>query len=320
VSRTNISILLATALLGILLWIVLSIVHDLANAPDTPLPMPTKPEVVAFDPALPRIFSPEQLEQWLTQQGYSAPLSGQLVDTYRDWLILHGFHSGTPLLDFSAQPRAEDLYANYDGATLLILAGQGDIAALHILAESSLETDPLAALEWFDQAIVNGSVYAMVRISDLLATLADPELANFVSDSVWQSALHTLQNTSPAPLERALAWAIAAVTFGGYAVLDQSLAQRINTLSEQLEPSAIYRACEIAQDYVLTTAATRRAQGGTLFSTQTPPLALSVAQPEAVIPCDIPVLPLISLAHCSRNNFVGPDNTLSTAWLCPETG
>jgi len=316
VSRTNISILIATALLGILLWIVLSIVHDLANAPDTPLPRPTEPEVIEIDPTLPRIFSQAQLEKWLTQQGYPV----ELIATYRDWLILHGFHSGTPLVDFSGQPQAEDLYVDNDGATLLILAGQGDKAALHILAERSLETDPLAALEWFDQAVVNGSIYAMVRISDLLTTLADPELANFVSDSVWQSALHTLQNTSPAPLERALAWAIAAVTFGGYAVLDQSLAQRINTLSEQLEPSAIDRACEIAQGYVLTTAATRRAQGGTLFSTQTPPLALSVAQPEAVIPCDIPVLPLISLAHCSRNLFVGPDNTLSTAWLCPETG
>jgi len=315
VSRTNISILLSTALLGVLLWIVLSIVYDVANAPETPLPLPTKPEVVAFDPALPRIFSPAHLEKWLTQQGYPV----ELIATYRDWLILHGFHAGTPLVDFSGQPRAEDLYVDYDGATLLILAGQGDIAALHILAERSLETDPLAALEWFDQAVVNGSIYAMVRISDLLATLADPELANFVSDPVWQSALHTLQNTSPAPLERALAWAIAAVTFGGYAVLDQSLAQRIHSLSEPMEPSAINRACEIAQDYVLTTAAARRAQGSTLFSTQTPPLALSVSQPEAVIPCDIPVLPLISLAHCTPNIFVGPDTTLNTAWLCPET-
>jgi hypothetical protein len=315
-SRTNISILIATALLGVLLWIVISIVRDLANAPDTPLPQPAEAKVVEFNPALPRIFSGVQLEDWLTQQGYPV----LVVDKYRDWLMLHGFHSGTPLLDFSAQPQAEDLYADNDDATLLILAGQGDIAALHILAERSLETDPLAALEWFDQAIVNGSVHAMIRISDLLTTLADPELANFVSDPVWQSALRTLQNTSPAPLERALAWAIATVTFGGYAVLDQSLAQRIHTLSEQMEPSAINRACEIAQDYVLTTAATRRAQGGMLFSTQTPPLAISVAQPETVIPCDIPVLPLISLTQCTKNLFVGPGNTLNTAWLCPETG
>jgi hypothetical protein len=314
VSRTNISILLATALLGVLLWIVISIVKDLANAPDAPLP--AEPEVIAIDPTLPRISSPTQLKKWLTQQGYSA----ELMDEYRDWLILPGFQSGMPLIDFSGQPRAEDLYVEYDGATLLNLAGQGDIAALHILAERSLETDPLAALEWFDQAIVNGSVYAMVRISDLLATLADPELANFVSDPVWQSALQSLQNSSPAPLERALAWSIAAVTFGGYAVLDQSLAQRITILSEQLKPAAINRACEIAQDYVLTTAATRRARGSTLFSTQTPPLALSITQPETVIPCDIPVLPLISLAQCTKYLFVGPENVLNTAWLCPKTG
>jgi len=316
VSRTNISILLATALLGVLLWIILSIVKDLANTPATPLPLPTEPEVIEIDPSLPRIFSSTQLAAWLTQQGYPA----ELIDNYRDWLILRGFHSDRPLLDFSRQQQIEDVYGNYDGATLLTLAGRGDISALHVLAERSLETDPLAALEWFDQAIVNGSVYAMIRISDLLATLADPELANFASNPVWQSALDKLHNTSPAPLERALAWAIAAVTFGGYAVLDQSLAQRIHSLSEQMTPSTINRACEIAQDYVLTTAATRRAEGGMLFSTQTPPLALSVAQPDTVIPCDIPVLPLISLAHCSTNLFVGPDTTLNTAWLCPTTG
>ena len=196
------------------------------------------------------------------------------------------------------------------------LAAQGDLGALHALAESSLETDPLAALEWFDQAIVNGSIYAMVRSSDLLATLADPGLANFTSDPVWQAALSTVQNTAPAPLERSLAWAIAAITFGGYAVLDRGLAQRIQTLSAQMSPADIDGACELAQEYVLDTAATRRAKGGAVFSTQSPPLAFSVAQPESVIPCDVPVLPLVSLAACSRQLFVGPEANLNTAWLC----
>jgi hypothetical protein len=313
VSRTNISILLATALLGVLLWIVISMVRDVANAPDSPLPLPAEPKVNEIDPTLPRLQSQRQLEDWLMQ--LEQPVES--IGAYRDWLTARGFLSGTMLADFYAAPPAADPYMEQDGATLLLLAGAGDIGALHTLAERSLETDPLAALEWLDQAIVNGSVFAMIRSSDLLATLADPKLNDFVSDPVWQAALETLHNDSQAPLERALAWAIAAVTFGGYAVLDQGLAQRIRTLSEPMAASDIDRACTMAQDYVLQTAATRRARGGAIFSTQVPPLALSVAVPEAVIPCDVPVLPLVSLADCSRHDFVGSGASLNTAWLCP---
>jgi len=313
VSRTNISILLATGLLGVLLWIVISIVRDIANAPETPLTM--APDVEEIDPTLPRLTSRAQLDDWLTGQGVPA----QSLDAYQDWLARRGFQPGTTTPNFYGKAPATDVYTNQDGATLLSLAGEGDIGALHALAERSLATDPLAALEWFDQAIVNGSVYAMIRSSDLLATLGDPELIDFVSDPVWQAALETLQNKAPPPLERALAWAIAAVTFGGYAILDQGLSQRVHTLSEQLKYDGIASACELAREYVLDTAATRRARGGAIFSTQAPPLAFSAEGPDAVIPCDIPVLPLVSLAHCSRQNFVGPDGKLNTLWLCPTT-
>ena len=85
-TRTNISVLLATALLGVLLWIVISIVRDIALAPDTPLPMPADEKMPAIDPALPRITTQMQLEDWLEQQGYPV----ETVDTYRDWLEQRG--------------------------------------------------------------------------------------------------------------------------------------------------------------------------------------------------------------------------------------
>ena len=44
-SRFTVSVLLATALLGVLLYVVLSIVKELANAPDEPLPLPDEAEV-----------------------------------------------------------------------------------------------------------------------------------------------------------------------------------------------------------------------------------------------------------------------------------
>ena len=172
------------------------------------------------------------------------------------------------------------------------------------MAERSLNSDPLAALEWYDQAIINGSVHAMVRVSDLLMTLSAPELKSFVSDPNWEMALLKINQDSPAPPERALAWAIAAVIVSGYGILDDNHAARIATLSEQMDAAALERACATAQDYVLETVTVRRRRGGTLFSTEPPPLAVSIAEPATAIPCEIPVL------------AIGIDGWLHTPHIC----
>jgi hypothetical protein len=310
VSRTNISILLATALLGVLLWIVISIVKDLSRAPAEPLPVPATD--AALDPDLPRINSRQELEDWLATQGYAA---AELVNDYQSWLTDRGFPADSVLLGgVSRQPD----YGAQDDATLLLMAGRGDISAAQALAEHSLRTDPLAALDWYDQAAVNGSVYAMLRIADLLATLATPGLGEFVSDAVWTDALAEIANTSPPPAERALAWTIAAVTFGGYAIVDAANAARLRNFAAPLDTDGVRRACAIAQDYVLTTAAARRAQGGAVFSTEAPAFALSSAAANTAVPCEIPVVPLVSLTGCAALEFVGPGNSLMNAWLCTD--
>jgi hypothetical protein len=314
VSRTNISILLATALLGILLWVVISIARDASRAPEIPLPMPSDEVTPTFDPSLPRISNRLELTDWLSAHSEA---SGQLIDGYQDWLRGQGYPADSALLSATEATAAESL-ANEDDSMLLLLAGQGDITATHLLAERSLETDPLAALDWFDQAVIDGSVYAMIRIADLLTTFADPGLADFVSDPAWQAALESINSVSPAPRERALAWSIAAVTVAGYAILDPSHAERIANLSEQLDSAGIERACNAAQDFVLQTAAARRVRGGAVFSTESPPFAISVANPEYVVSCDVPVIPLVSLTACEKNSFVGAGEKLMTAWLCPQ--
>ncbi|MDP7094072.1 MAG: hypothetical protein QF580_06520, partial [Gammaproteobacteria bacterium] len=187
------------------------------------------------------------------------------------------------------------------------------------LADRSLETDPLAALEWYDQAVINGSLYAMERMADLLATLGDPAIDDFVSDPRWQEALLQIRGATPAPRERALAWAIATVTVGGFAIMTPEHASRITALGEQLDAFGVERACQTAQDYVLEAAATRRARGGAVFSMQIPPIALSIADPADSIPCNVgSVPPLVSLEQCEANNFVGPDRKLMTVWVCTQ--
>jgi hypothetical protein len=313
VSRFTTSILLATALLGVLLWIVVSIVVDLANAPDQPLPMPEEKVEIFFDPALRRISTRASLVTYLNEQGYSGET---LVTAYGDWLEDRGYPPAYNWIT-DRKVNAADSTGTPDDAELLLIAGSGNIPAMHELAERSLATDdPLEALAWYDRAIVSGSLYAMLRTADLITTLTDPALAEFISNPGWQAALNQLRTETPPPVERALGWSLAAVSVGGYGVMDSAHARRIRALTEQLEPAEIDKACEISQNYVLEAAAVRRVQGGAIFSAEQPPMAVSIAAPSEVIPCDIPVLPLVSLQNCKRRDFVGPGPMLMSTWVC----
>jgi hypothetical protein len=273
------------------------------------------------DPTLPKLLDQADLLDWLSQnnsESHERNKGGrELIDNYSDWLSALGYTASIQPLLNQTSPGAESL-ATQDDATLLLLAGQGDIGASQLLAERSLQTDPLGALEWYDKAIVDGSVYAMIRVADLLTTLADPELSGFVSDPQWQAALKAINDESPPPLERALAWSIAAVTIAGYATLDTTHAKRISSLTAQLDAAALERACSAAQDYVLQTAGLRRARGGPVFSTTRPALAISVDEPEKVIGCSVPVMPLVSLTDCDQERFAGPSGQTMIIWLCPQ--
>ncbi|MEE4184576.1 MAG: hypothetical protein V2J12_02280 [Gammaproteobacteria bacterium] len=309
-SRFNVSVLLATALLGVLLWVVISIVAEVSNP--TPLVTGSETTAPAPDPALPRILDMPALESWVAEGGASAT---RALNQYRDWLAERGYPPARDLLTGAAV--ADAVWAEQDDATLLVIAGRGDLAALHTLAERSIASDPRAALDWYDQAVINGSLYAMLRISDLLATLGDPALAAFNQDTQWQQALAELNAADPPPLERSLAWAIGAVYVGGFGIVDPRLASRIRSLSGQLDEFAVERACEAAQDLVLETAAARRARGGAVFSMQRPRFAVSVADPAGLVPCSVRVPPLVDMGDCEHTDFVGPGQQLLQAWYCP---
>ena len=302
---------MATALLGVLLWVVISIVVNIANAPDEPLPLP-KTSVAEFDPSLPRINTPEDMAIFLTEQGYAG---AALIRGYWAWMAERGY----PLESFEGLLPDQQI-VNEDDAELILMAGAGDLDAAHMLAERSLHQhrDPLGAIEWYDQAIVNGSIFAMLRVADLITTLSDPALNEFVAEPEWKAALEQLNNELPPPLERALAWTLAAIIVGGYPVsLGPLETGQIELLVEQLDRAGVERACELAQTYVLDTAAQRRVNGGAIFSAQPPPLAFTVANPAAHIPCSTPIMPLVSLDNCARYDYVGPRPSLMSAWVCP---
>ncbi len=308
-SRFTTSILLATLLLGILLWIVVSMAVDFANAPEEPLTLETP---VEYDPALPRIHTRAELAAYLSSNG----LDGRrMLNGFEGWLKERGYPG-----DILEQRGAEDeLVAEASDTELLMLAGTGDMASLHELAERSLRDGrPLEAIEWYDQAVANGSLYAMARRAELIDTLSDPALAGFATGGEWPPELQRITQDRKAGLRDALGWTLATLMVGGYAVMDTAQANRLTEFLADMDSIDTRLGCEAAQNFVLEAASSRRARGGAVFSTDSPLFAVTVAEPATLDPCPVPIVPLVSMEHCEYFNFVDPvPNRLMSAWVCP---
>ena len=292
--------LLATALLGVLLWTVLGIVNEFGKIPAERKPPPESDEPQIELDAISNRFD---LESFLNQKTTEAEAR---IESYSDWMLSQGFPDGYVFWNI-APPNIGDEYAARDNLSLISMAGAGDVNAMYVMAERRLRDDPLDALTWYDQAIATGSLYAMLKTSDLLETIADPQVQALFDSPEWQRALIALQDDTIAPLEKALAWSIAAVTVGGFNLVDHQHAGRLLRLTAAVDQNGVRRACEAAQTYVLDAAAAIRARGGTVFSVEQPPIALTVPAPENAIPCDISVRPLIDLSDCEAHDVLAPN-------------
>lgn len=282
---------------------------DFAKAPAEPLKLETP---VEYDPALPRLHTRDDLAMYLNGNGLNGR---ELLNNFESWLKQRGYPGD--ILNRSSAP--DELVANASDTELLMLAGTGDIASLHELGERSLRDGrPLDAIEWYDQAIANGSLYAMVRHADLLNTLSDPALAEFRTAGEWPPELERITANRKLGLQNALGWSLAAIMAGGYAVIDVNQAERLIAFTGAMDIVDTRLACELAQEFVLEAASSRRARGGAVFSTDNPLFAVTVADAAMLDPCSVPIVPLVSMDHCERFNFVDPvPNRLMSAWICP---
>lgn len=314
ISRTNISVLIATALLAILLWTVLNTVKEFGKIPalqsekaDTE--SPSEPIVIGE-----RLYSRADTKNFIDKL---STRGGPRLDAYQDWLLARGYPETYRIWGDNSPLKAVSEYADMGNARLLTVAGGGNIEAMYELAERRMRDDPLDALAWYDQAIVNGSVYAMIKTANLLESINDPQLQDFLNNARWRNALEMLNKETPAPIEKALAWSLAAITIGGYAILDNQHANRIRRLSAQLDAKTIQNACDVAQEYLLDTAAARRALGGAVFSTEQPPIAVTTPNPASVIPCQQVIPPLVTMDNCTAHAIVTPEANRATLWICP---
>jgi len=304
-------ILLATALLGILLYVILGIVGDVS------IPLPEANDTTEVEAELQSaalISNQAELITFLQTQDVD---SVQALEKYRGWLSAFGYPDLPEFLQEPGyRPDAEQL-ATRDDAALLSLAGEGDTLAMQILATRSVGNDPLDAANWYRNAAMRGSVYAMLRLSDLMETFANPKLNEFNTDPVFASSLQDLRDAVPSLPEEALRWAIAAATVGGQPALSVDLAARLERQAAALQDGTVAQVCSSSQRLVLELAAERRAHGGLALTTVPPEIFVSAANLVGdAIPCQGLIVPFIDISTCAANLIRTAPQKAALLWVC----
>ena len=325
-NRTNILVILSTILLGVLLVLVLGIVDEFANPrpvpPAVPADSPPEPQIIQPPPGMEDSFTPAELPvigdltsliNVLENLGLNPSAA---VARFRDWRQAHGFLGANPLLDINPGAAPENYYEQFDDATLLSMAGSGELGALQLLASRSLLQDPSEAADWYRQAAFHGSVYAMLQMGSLMEFMGNPALDDFNSTDEYLNQVQAVRDEVGNTQEEALAWTLAAVISGGEPVLDTSTARLIRGLEQSMPPGGAELACRRASRILLELAAERRQRGIPTFNTARPPFFTSSVSLQETIPCEDPPQPMVETTDCARHPYQDENGQIMTLNIC----
>ena len=311
-SKTNVFTLIATILLGVLLYTIVRFSENLPEAPPadsiretTPLATPENaslPQPATRTSGLPRVSTYSELLDFLTAQGIDG--RSAIADSAR-WLQERGFSGINTLLGVTEENARSIALQSLDDATLHTMLEAGDSGASQTLASRALFTDPFAALELYRTAASQGSVYAILQIGSLLESLSDITLDDFVTDPAYLQKLIDLRNRDPAqgPKIAAFSHALTAARDGGMPVIDTEMLTWLQRLSGEFSEFEQQSACEQSAQLFFEISAERRQKGLQPISTEPPPVFLSIPDLEKQLPCrttNHPIIQLLNLTRCSR--------------------
>lgn len=311
-SKTNVFTLIATILLGVLLY---TISRFAANLPDAPPAESIRETATSASPGsaaiaepairaagLPIVNSYSQLLSLLTSQGVDG--RSAIADSAR-WFEDRGYLGINTLLGVTDENARNVSLQSLDDTTLQAMLEAGDAGAGQILASRTMFIDPFAALDLYRTAAGLGSVYAILQIGSLLETLNDISLDEFVTDPEYLRKLVALrdQNSAENPKIAAFSHALAAARDGGIPVIDTEMLSWLQHLSGNLSESEQQSACEQSAQLFFEFSARRRQNGLQPISTDPPLVFLSIPDLQKQLPCrttSYPILQLLSLESCSR--------------------
>ncbi len=327
-SRTNISVLIATALLGALLFVV----RQFAVKPETlPLPATVKttqeaqqptavivPQVenqVVSGPA--RLNSSTDLIALLEARGLD---SRRLLADSADWYQQRAFNGPQALFEVTVDNSREEYFSRLDQQTLTSLSAAGDAGATLSLGLRRSLQDPFAALALYQRSASQGGSAALLQIAGQRETFSDINLNDFDSDAEFARRLRALGRNSPDRLlADAFVYVSVAVRDAGEPIVDRKLLSWLNSLDSRLSDVQRRRVCEQSFRNYVSLGTQRRALGLPPVSFEPPPVFLSVPDLQSQLPCNdtnSPIVSTLDLSGCSNEAVIDPAGDESSLFIC----
>ena len=306
-SRTNVYILIATALLGVLLIIIVRIVDEL----------PSTQIADAGIGATTRLDYPRLL-MLLDASGVDGEAA---VTVARRWLQERGFLGANEPLGIGAADAPVFYYESLDSQTLESMAQNDDMGALQTLAARSLVVDPFAATDLYTRAAAVGSEFAMLQLGSLFESFSSIAAANVTVDPEYARNLRRLRASRHDRdlREDALAFALAAIRGGDLPIVQPEILDWVNRMADELEPQQLSDACQRSARIFFEMSAVRRSRGQLRLSPRPPPVFITVPDLGANLPCGrtpSPVDPVLDTSGC-RVQLVQDRSRELELYICP---
>lgn len=330
-SKTNVFTLIATVLLGVLLYTISRFTGSLPEPPPAnsireaaqPAASPAARTLETQDNpgTLPRIRTQSELLDFLSGRGIDGP--NAIADS-ADWFQKRGFFGLKPLLGVTENDAPDTVFQSMDDDALRKMSEAGNPGASQTLASRALFTDPFSALDWYRRAAAQGSVYAIMQIGALLESLTDMSLDEFVSGPEYRQQLSALRNgeANASPKISALSHALAGARDGGLAIIDGEMLKWMQRLANGLSELERQSACERSSRLFLEIGAQRRREGLQPIATDPPPVFLSIPELQQRLPCrttGYPIIQLLDVTRCSQTLIMDGQGERMNLNICKTT-
>jgi hypothetical protein len=299
VSKTNQFTIIATALLGILLYTIIRFGESLPAAPmagsvrenETSAAPATagsdSPQIVTGSPQTstqPLLTTYADLVDYLNAGGRDG--ARMLKDTAL-WRQDRGFFAPDELLGITPASSPRAYYDSLDEATLKTMSDSGDAGATQTLASITALSDPFAAMTLFSKAAEQGSAYALLRLASLSESFSDlnTDGRKLGPDYLDQLLEYRGANSATSLKTSSYAHVVSAMRDGGLPVIDTELLAWQDRLEQELTDSEIASACDQSERMLFDVNVARRKQGKLRPSVSPPPVFVSPPDAGSRLPC-----------------------------------
>jgi hypothetical protein len=224
------------------------------------------------------------------------------------WSKDHGYAS----IDMTGQLQRDQPYDRYDEATLGQLSADGDMWATQELAARLSRERPAEAVELYQRAAAQGSLYAMDELARLYRMAGSEAVARSRVFEAARPQIEAIRASGADPNATAYAWLVAAEMASGDPSRTAATARQ---LARQLEPEQIEQACAMAPSLLESLDTMRANEGIAAPGSQIPPMVIAPGGLTEASECYDPAVGVAQFEGCREARFTSGAMT-NTVWVC----